>query len=476
MQIIAEAFQSAWNACRREEERKVTNTSLNFVIEYQVYLESKKTDVRISRTAEDADTKIFFKSGGHWQQVDSRADGANYLPSVVVGYTSGENETLSLPFLVSRSAYADEVAGNARHGRKDVDAPEPRLMLIDYGTHFEVLLANLLLGPPTVRKLLLEAPRLDEISSFRCVIQLAHSAAPAASPETKKRTGRSKQVELTDELDLIIQSLQRAATTWDYDSKRDTYILDFFINEETRAAFGHFFNNSLTLYRSLHKISMLNDLALSREARERVGRAVNERRFASRLPEPTDDDKIFRFEQVTFDSDHGEVDYASLSDGEHQLAQVLGVFAMVNRDNALFLLDEPESHFNPKWRVKFAEKVQTVRNEAGQRAWQEVILTTHAPFLPSELPKESVRIFSKTETGRLRASMPEEETFGASFDRILDVCFDIDPPISSSAQDEIDKMFEITDPAELSKAISTLGDSNKKALLVGRLARLRSTS
>lgn len=473
LQIVAEAFQNAWHICRDTEERISTNPSLRFHVDYRISKGDSEVDVRLRRTDDDVQPRLFTREGDAWRERDLKRDGAALLPSIVVGYTSGENETLSLPFLVSRSAYADEVASNAKHGLKHQDAPEPRLMLIDYGTHFEVLLANLLLGATGVRNELLEGARLNDISSFRCIVQLAHGAAPSASPETRRLTGRAKQVELTDELDLAIQWLQRAATTWSYDRKSHTYILDYFVDEATRSAFRHFFRNPLTLYRSLHKISMLNDLALSADARNRMRLAVGERHFASRLPEPPDDDKIFRFEQVTFRGQAGEVDYASLSDGEHQLAQILGVFAMVDHENALFLLDEPESHFNPQWRVKFAERMARVRQIAQSEGRQDVVLTTHAPFLPSDLHKESVRIFQREGQGRLSARMPEEETFGASFDRILDVCFQISPPIAEVAKDAIDDMFKITDPDELEAAISTLGDSNRKALLVGRLSKLR---
>jgi restriction system-associated AAA family ATPase len=473
LQIIAEAFQSAWHFADETSERAVANGDVRFTIDYEIDTPTGSATARIQCIEDSGKPRIYSKTDELWVEHDLKTDGMRLLPAVIVGYTSGENETLSLPFLVSRSEYADEVALNAKSGQRHRDAPEPRLMLIDYGTHFEVLLANLLLGTPGVLTQLLEAPKLNDISSFRCVIQLAHGAAPNASPETKKRTGRSRQVELTDELDLIIQRLQRAATSWSYDKKADTYILDFFVDCATRAAFKEFFTDPFSLYRSLHKISMLNDLALSADARNRMRRAVGERHFASRLPEPPDDDKIFRFEQVTFSAGQGDVDYASLSDGEHQLAQILGVFAMVEHNNALFLLDEPESHFNPQWRVKFAERMAAIRNGASLSSTQEVVLTTHAPFLPSDLPRESVRIFSRDAANSLRATMPEQETFGASFDRILAVCFGISPPIADVAKDAIEDMFAITDPDQLEVAISTIGDSSRKALLVGRLAKLR---
>ena len=68
-----------------------------------------------------------------------------YLPSMIIGCTSGENETLSIPFLVSRSGYADHVARAALNGGTEQAIPDNRLMLIDYATNLEVLFANLVL-------------------------------------------------------------------------------------------------------------------------------------------------------------------------------------------------------------------------------------------------------------------------------------------------------------------------------------------
>ena len=65
----------------------------------------------------------------------------------MVGYTSGDNETLSLPFLLSRGSYADVVGRRALAQEVDqAGVPDTRLLWIDYGTHLEVLVANLLLG------------------------------------------------------------------------------------------------------------------------------------------------------------------------------------------------------------------------------------------------------------------------------------------------------------------------------------------
>jgi hypothetical protein len=74
-----------------------------------------------------------------------------YLPSIVIGYTSGDNETLSLPFQISRSGYANDVAGAALGDSASMNLPDNRLMMIDYGTNLEVLFSNLMLGKQEIR-------------------------------------------------------------------------------------------------------------------------------------------------------------------------------------------------------------------------------------------------------------------------------------------------------------------------------------
>jgi hypothetical protein len=134
-------------------------------------------------------------------------------------------------------------------------------MLVDYGTNLEVLFANLMLGTKDVRQELLRHARLKDLASCRCVIRLAHSAAPKAPVKRAAAPGR-KGIQLTDELEEIIRRLKRTATCWHEEEKTETYTFDFFVSEATRQAFAHFWDNALALYRSLHKLALLNDLAI----------------------------------------------------------------------------------------------------------------------------------------------------------------------------------------------------------------------
>lgn len=353
-------------------------------------------------------------------------------------------------------------------------------MLIDYSTHLEVLVSNLLLGSDEQRQTLLSVPNLSALRSVRCIIQLANTSRKTRS--AIRGDAKRKGIQLTAELETYINTLRSCSTCWDYEPEREVYTFDYWCDSESRRAFASFFSSAFQLYRALHKLALLNDLAISRPARRRFERDVNRQRFAARLPEPPDEDKVFRFEQVTFQSKDGEhpVDYVSLSDGEHQFVEILGVFAMIGERNVLFLLDEPESHFNPQWRVAFMSRLRSVPTSAGTReshgeaSAEDVLMTTHAPFVPCDMPRENVVILERRE-GRVSPRAPEIQTFGASFDEILEHCFSVQPPISELARSEISGLMASRDPKEIEAAVSRLGTSVEKVLLLDHLRTLKSS-
>jgi restriction system-associated AAA family ATPase len=494
LQVVAEIFQSLIHAVAPREERVDGNDSLLFEVEYFIKPSWAKEPLRVKASrlipSSEAEAKrrrkpvitLSQRVDGEWEDIALDAkETRELLPTKIVGYTSGANETLSLPFLLSRSAYAEEVGHRALvEVSRNEEIGDTALMLIDYGTHLEVLVSNLLLGTPAVCVSLLEEARLNSLHSFRCVIQLAHSAAPKV-PSSKKQLSSRPGIQLTHELEAYIDQLRRCSTCHAHDEKTDSYTFDFFVDQASAAAFKAFWKTSLNLYSALHKLSMLNDLAIPKATRERFKKQTQERRFASRLPEPQDEDKVFRFEQVAFTAANKKsvVDYVSLSDGEHQLAQLLGTMSMVSFPGVLFLLDEPESHFNPQWRVKLVSKLRELPTQFGKRkdqkgsSEQDCLLTTHSPFVPSDLSKEQVFVFGKDpESKKIFANTPDVETFGTTFDAILAECFAIRPPMSKLSLDRIHELERSNDPKVILDGMNELGDSVEKLMLMDRVRQL----
>lgn len=479
LQIIAEIFQAVFRKYLLEEEHGTPNDELLFEIKYLINSSTEDnvaTPVRIYRRKvgrRKPEITVEEYIQGDWKLVEDPLHVSTLLPSKVIGYTSGDNETLSLPFFSSRAGYAGQVSNNARdENKRSEQIRDPRLLLIDYGTNLEVLVANLLLNAEEVRRKLLETPNLKSLRSFRCIVQIKHSAAPSGG------------VKLTQELEDYIGYLKRCATCYEHIEKSGIWIFDFFVSSATHEAFKHYWKDgALELYSCFHKLAMLNDLIIPKAARDKFNRGVKDRRFASRLPEPTDEQKVFRFEKVEFLSNKSgkPVDYVSLSDGEHQLAQLLSTAAMAAFPNVLFLLDEPESHFNPLWRVEFIKKLRELPTKNGTRkgrskvAQQECLLTTHSPFVPSDMQRENVLIFKKSESASaITIRRPMIQTYGSRFDAILDECFDISPPISALSRDEIEQLFESGTIDEIKAAIDRLGESAARMRLAVKLSQLES--
>jgi len=129
--------------------------------------------------------------------------------------------------------------------------------------------------------------------------------------------------------------------------------------------------------------------------------------------------------------------------------------------------------------VKFISRILDLpttdgdRRESAKATEQECLLTTHSPFVPSDMHSEKVFIFSKDEEGKIQVQNPDIETFGTTFDTIIEQCFEIRPPISDVARDEIKRLMESDISEEIRAGMQRLGDSVEKAFLADRLRQLK---
>lgn len=131
LQVIAEAFQTVFHACVENEERAKGNENLQFEIEYVIRPTGggDPVPVRLSRRNDGRRRpalRIERRDDLEWVECSLEKPATHaLLPSRIVGYTSGDNETLSLPFLVSRSGYADAVGKQALDREPDAKSQRP---------------------------------------------------------------------------------------------------------------------------------------------------------------------------------------------------------------------------------------------------------------------------------------------------------------------------------------------------------------
>jgi ABC-type multidrug transport system ATPase subunit len=112
----------------------------------------------------------------------------------------------------------------------------------------------------------------------------------------------------------------------------------------------------------------------------------------------------------------GAVTYRDLSEGEQQLLLVLGLLKFTAEDEALFLLDEPDTHLNPAWSVDYLAFLDRF---VKRRDNCHILMATHDPLLFASLLKEQVRIIRRDIDGMLTVEEPEEDPQGMGVEAIL---------------------------------------------------------
>ncbi|MFP3478554.1 MULTISPECIES: AAA family ATPase [Burkholderia] len=97
--------------------------------------------------------------------------------------------------------------------------------------------------------------------------------------------------------------------------------------------------------------------------------------------------------------DHGgKVSFTQLSEGELQMLTVLGLMRITREDHCLFLLDEPDTHLNPIWKLRYFDDIEGVLSaDVGQltQGESQIIITTHDPMMVGSLKREQVHILRR---------------------------------------------------------------------------------
>ena len=127
--------------------------------------------------------------------------------------------------------------------------------------------------------------------------------------------------------------------------------------------------------------------------------------------------------RVRLKKNNGSVTFRELSEGEQQLLTVLGLLRFTAEDESLFLLDEPDTHLNPRWSVDYISYLkQFIASGTKQEETSHILLTTHNPLAIAELDREQVQILRMTKQDdqrRIVACYPEMAPRGMGYAAIV---------------------------------------------------------
>lgn len=121
------------------------------------------------------------------------------------------------------------------------------------------------------------------------------------------------------------------------------------------------------------------------------------------------------------DADCGSVSFTQLSEGELQMLTVLGLMRITNGDHCLFLLDEPDTHLNPIWKLRYFDDIENVLTPPDANSVNgesQILITTHDPMMVGGLRREQVHIL-RQERGRAVVETPDEHPQGMGVTGLL---------------------------------------------------------
>ena len=110
-----------------------------------------------------------------------------------------------------------------------------------------------------------------------------------------------------------------------------------------------------------------------------------------------------------------EFDINELSSGEKQLFLRTLAIKMLNPENSIILIDEPELSLHPKWQ----QRIVDVYRKIGKN--NQIIIATHSPHILGSVKKENIMLLDKDDDGKIVVKTGNElyNSYGQPTDRVL---------------------------------------------------------
>ncbi len=155
-----------------------------------------------------------------------------------------------------------------------------------------------------------------------------------------------------------------------------------------------------------------------------------------------------------------DVHIQNLSEGQEQFLNLISkifysIYNIGEKDieyveTIIILLDEPDRSFHPEWSRRFIPTLIDVIDEIGERIENikfQVLLTTHSPFIASDLPKDNVVLVDR----RINNHTNIGKTFGSNIHMLLSHQFFMESTIGEFAKSKIIECISFLDKYEKKK-------------------------
>ncbi|WP_373226325.1 AAA family ATPase [Enterobacter cloacae complex sp. ESBL7] len=407
------------------------DAAFDFTLEYSI----RGHVVRI-----EADT---FKQKRPYVWVDGKVESQGYLlknrellPAHIFAYYSGRNERIEVLFQEHQRRFnqrqeitTDEVLSEQllenftgsesdiraveeakrRHESRLKQAGDDRLRRLFYcrGGHSQLVLLACLLSDDPVFKKVLKNLHIESLESALFVLKEPYRL------REKRRSGKFDEQELNEgdprfwyaRGNVVSEFLDKLwQVAWAPIEQEATKQIDFRGRNEKQKQLYLFVP-------SQEKLKLLGELIGSTDSFFRyaegayIGDLIDEVRITVKKR----------------DEHGGKVSFTHLSEGELQMLTVLGLMRITREDQCLFLLDEPDTHLNPIWKLRYFDDIEGVLSSDDAtmvKSESQIIITTHDPMMVGSLKREQVYILRR-DGNRTLVEIPDEHPQGMGVTGLL---------------------------------------------------------
>ena len=132
-------------------------------------------------------------------------------------------------------------------------------------------------------------------------------------------------------------------------------------------------------------------------------------------------------------------DINELSSGEKQLFLRTLAIKMLNPENSIILIDEPELSLHPKWQ----QRIVDVYRKIGKN--NQIIIATHSPHILGSVRKENIMLLDKDGDGKIVVRTGDElyDSYGQPTERILEDIMGLKTTRNQEIFDKLKKIREM---------------------------------
>lgn len=390
------------------------------VVRIQANADVLKTRPLVWVDGEKVTQEYLRKNDPPEKEPKDRRRGPRLLPTHIFAYYSGRNERIETLFQMHLQRFTNrqeittdeqlsdrDLARLHRNDHFDADAAkrlelqratrdqkfgDDRLRRLFYcrGGHSQLVLLACLLSDDPVFQKVLKTLHIESLESALFVLKEPHRL------RTKRREGKFEENELNEgdprfwyaRGNVVSEFLDKLwQVAWAPIAQEVDKQIDFRGRTEKQRQL-YLYVSSQTKLKQLGELVGGTDSFFRYAEGAYIGDLIEEVRITVKKREQSD-------------GHDGKVSFNQLSEGELQMLTVLGLMRITRDDHCLFLLDEPDTHMNPIWKLRLFDEIKAAMEDEqglGAAGESQVLLTTHDPILLGGLKREQVHVIHQLES------------------------------------------------------------------------------